>query len=208
MKQERDELKIQLQNHKPPHSRLRLDTEARAKASKALEVAKREEADIVELSALKRAEVDQFKGTLLQHNNSVEPPELRYRTEAGAELVHFESPGVQTAAGAVGFRDCLKGGARDVFDAFCKEIEQSANSDGLGAAAKTPVIPPAPAPETPAQVGAFADLPDAQDSHGRPAPRATSGRALEAPQRVGKRTCTGAQGWPVRQTCISFVNSR
>ena len=50
-KQERDELKIQLQNYKPLHQRLRLATEARAKASKALESAKREEADIVELLA-------------------------------------------------------------------------------------------------------------------------------------------------------------
>ena len=55
-KQERDELKIQLQNYKPFHQ-----PEARAKASKALEGAKREEADIVELLALKRAEVNQFK---------------------------------------------------------------------------------------------------------------------------------------------------
>ena len=39
---------------------------------KALEVAKRE--------ALKRAEIDQFKATLLQHNNNVELLELRYRT--------------------------------------------------------------------------------------------------------------------------------
>ena len=44
-KQERDELTIQLQNYKPLHQRLRLATEARAKASKALESAKREEAD-------------------------------------------------------------------------------------------------------------------------------------------------------------------
>ena len=69
-KQERDELRIQLQNHKPLHQRLRLATEARAKASKGLKVAKREEADIVDLLALKRAEVDQFKATLLQHNNN------------------------------------------------------------------------------------------------------------------------------------------
>ena len=48
-KQERDELKIQLQTHKPLHQRLRLATEARAKASKALEITKRQEADIVEL---------------------------------------------------------------------------------------------------------------------------------------------------------------
>ena len=89
-KQERDE---------PFHQPLRLATEARAKASKALESAKREEADIVELLALKRAEVDQFKATLVQHNNNVELLELRYRTEAGsAELCHFESPGVQTLA--------------------------------------------------------------------------------------------------------------
>ena len=81
-KQERDELKIQLQNHKPLHQRLRLATEARAKASKALEVANREEADIVELLALKRAEVDQHNATLLQHNN-VELLELRYLTETG-----------------------------------------------------------------------------------------------------------------------------
>ena len=64
-KQERDELRILLQNYKPLHQRLRLAKEARAKASKTLEGAKREEADIVELLALKRAEVDQLKATLL-----------------------------------------------------------------------------------------------------------------------------------------------
>ena len=49
--EEREELKIQLQNCKPLHQRLRLATEDKAKDSKALEVAKREEAGIVELSA-------------------------------------------------------------------------------------------------------------------------------------------------------------
>ena len=132
-KQERDELKIQLQNHKPLRHRLRLATEARAKASKALEVAKLEEADIVELLALKRAEVDQFKATLLWHNNNVELLELRYRTEAGnAELCHFESPGVQTVTSplspvqrAARFLVCLNSRTRDVFDAFCTELEQT-----------------------------------------------------------------------------------
>ena len=76
------------------HQRLRLATEARAKASKALQVAKREEADIVELLALKRAEVDQFKATLLQHiKNSVELLELE---TGSAELCHVESPSVHT----------------------------------------------------------------------------------------------------------------
>ena len=160
------ELKIPLQTHKLLYHRLRLATEARAKASKALEVAKREEADIVELSAVKRAEVDQLKATLLQHNNDVELLELRYRTEAGnAELCHFESPGVQTVAAplsrvrwAAGFRNCLNAEARDLFDAFCKELEQNPDSEGLGAAAETPVIPPAP--ETPlGQAGDFAPFP-------------------------------------------------
>ena len=131
-KQERDELKIQLQNHKPLHQRLRLATEARAKASKALEIAKKEEADIVELLALKRAEVDQFKATLLQHNNNVELLEQRYRTETGsADLGQFELPGFQTMAPlspsqwAAGFGNCLNSQALEVFDTFCKELEHS-----------------------------------------------------------------------------------
>ena len=159
-KQERDELKVQLRNCKPLHRRLRLATEATAKASKVLEVAKREEAD-VELLALKRAEVDQFKATLLQHNNNVELLELRYRTEAGsAELRHFESPGVQTVAAplspiqwAAGFRNCLNAEARDVIDAFCLELEQSLDSAGPGPTAETP------APEKPPAAGAFPPFP-------------------------------------------------
>ena len=96
-------------------------------------------------SALKRAEVDEFKATLLQHNNNVELLELRYRTEAGsAELCHFESPGVLSVAAplspiqwAAGFRNCLNAEARDVFDAFCRELEQSPDSEGLGPTAET-----------------------------------------------------------------------
>ena len=161
-KQERDELKIQLQNRKPLHHRLRLATEARAKASKALEVAKREEADTAELLALKRAEVDQIKATLLQHNNNVKLLKLRYRTEAGnAEPRHFESPGVQMvaaplspvrwAAGAsqlpqrrrAGRFRCLLQGARRV-GGRRRDTRHSA----------------APAPETPpGHAGAFAPFP-------------------------------------------------
>ena len=49
-----------------------------------------------------------------------------------------------------GFRKCLNAEARDVFGAFCKHLEQSPESEELGATAETPaVIPPAPAPETP-----------------------------------------------------------
>ena len=70
-KQERDELKIQLQNYKPLHQRLRLATEAMAKASKALESAKRQEADIVELLPLKRAEVDQHASPAQQQCRTV-----------------------------------------------------------------------------------------------------------------------------------------
>ena len=165
-KQERDERKIRLQNHKPLLQRLRLATEAKAKASKALEIAKREEADIVELLALKRAEVDQLKATLLQHNNNVELLELRYRTETGsADLCHFESPGVQTVAPlspsqwAAGFRNCLNSQARDVFDAFYKELENSPDSEG-GMPDETPV----PAPDhvhasPPVNAGAFSPFP-------------------------------------------------
>ena len=53
-------------------------------------------------------------------------------------------------------RKCLNAEARDVFDAFCKELEQSPDSEGLAPTAETPVIPPAPAPETPPAAGAFA----------------------------------------------------
>ena len=109
-KQERDELKIQLQNYK--HLR------QRPKASKALEVAKLEE------------------GAFSRQTCDVELLELRYGTEAGsADLCHFESPGVQTVAAplspiqwAAGFRKCLNTETRDVFDAFCKELEQSPDS--------------------------------------------------------------------------------
>ena len=121
----------------------------------------------MELLAPKRAEVDQFKATLLQHNNNVELLELRYRTEAdSAELCHFETSGVQTLAAplspiqwAEGGRKCLNAEARDVFDAFCKELEQSPDSEGLAPTAETLVIPPAPAPETPLAAGAFAPFP-------------------------------------------------
>ena len=165
-KQERDELKIQLQSHKPLHQRLRLATEARAKASKALEIAKKEEADIAELLALKRAEVDQFKATLLQHNNNVELLEQRYRTETGsADLGQFEVPGFQTMAPlspsqwAAGFRNCLNSQAREVFDTFCKELEHSPDSE-RGLPDETPVPAPAQTPESsPAAVGAFAPFP-------------------------------------------------
>ena len=146
-KQERDELKIQLQNHKPLHQRLRLATEARAKASKALEIAKKEEADIVELLALKRAEVDQFKATRLQHNNNVELLEQRYRTETGsADLGQFEIPGFQTMAPlspsqwAAGFRNCLNSQAREVFDTFCKELEPRHRRAGAPVFAGTSVL--------------------------------------------------------------------
>ena len=165
-KQERDELKIRLQSHKPLHQRLRLATEARAKASKALEIAKKEEADIAELLALKRAEVDQFKATLLQHNNNVELLEQRYRTETGsADLGQFEVPGFQTMAPlspsqwAAGFRNCLNSQAREVFDTFCKELEHSSDSE-RGLPDETPVPAPAQTPESsPAAVGAFAPFP-------------------------------------------------
>ena len=165
-KQERDELKIQLQNHKPLHQRLRLATEATAKASKALEVAKKEEADIAELLALKRAEVDQFKATLLQHNNNVELLEQRYRTETGsADLGQVELPGFQTMAPlspsqwAAGFRNCLNSQAWEVFDAFYKELEHSPDSEG-GLPDETPVPAPAQVPvSSPAGAGAFAPFP-------------------------------------------------
>ena len=165
-KQERDELKTQLQNHKPLHQRLRLATEARAKASKALEIAKKEEADIVELLALKRAEVDQFKATLLQHNNNVELLEQRYRTETGsADLGQFELPGFQTMAPlspsqwAAGFRNSLNSQAREVFDTFCKELENRPDSEG-GLPDETPVPAPAQVPvSSPTGAGAFAPFP-------------------------------------------------
>ena len=187
-KQERDELKIRLQNHKPLHQRLRLAKEERAKASKALEVAKREEADIVELLALKRAEVDQLKATLPQHNNNFELLELRYRTQTGsAYLCHFESPGVQTVTAplspiqwAAGFRNCLNAEARDVFDAFYGELEKSPDSEG-GLPDETPF--PAPAhfhASPPVNAGAFAPFPKPRptrvDTYQTPTP------ALGAPQ--------------------------
>ena len=188
-KQELDELQIRLQNHKPLHQRLRLATEARAKASKALEFAKREEADIVELLALSVRKVDQLKATLLQHNNNVELLELRYRTETGsADLCHFESPRVQTAAPlspsqwAAGFRNCLNSQARDVFDAFCKELEKSPDSEG-GLPDETLVLAPAHVSCVAAsQRWSLCAFPEAQTHQGGPVP--DSDPALGAPQRL------------------------
>ena len=60
---------------------------------------------------------------------------------------------------AEGFRKFLNAEAREIFDAFCKELQQSPDSQGLAPNAETLVIPPAPAPETPPAAGAFAPFP-------------------------------------------------
>ena len=160
--QERDELNIQLQNHKPLLQRLRLATEAKAKASKGLEVAKREEADIVELSALKRTEVGQFKDSRTRICNTTTVSNW-YRTETGsAELCHFESPGVHSVAAPLSLVQCAAvpqlPQRRSAGRLRC--LLQGARAKGLGTTAKTPVIPPAPAPATPPpHAGAFAPFP-------------------------------------------------
>ena len=158
----------------PLHQRLRLATEGQ-QSSGGCQAA---EADIVELSALNRSEVDQFKATLLLHNNYVELLELRYRTEAGsAELCHFESPGVQTVTAplspiqwAAGFRNCLNLEARDVFDAFSKELEQSPDSEGLGPTAETCHSARASSRDG-AGSWSFRAVPEAQGSQNGPLPR-------------------------------------
>ena len=75
---------------------------------------------------------------------------------------------------AAGFRNCF-------FDAFCKELEHSPDSEELGPTAETPVVPPAPAPETP--LGQSSARPC---SHIR----------------------TGAQRWLLLLMCPQFLNSR
>ena len=143
----------------------------------------------------------------------VELLELRCRTETGsAELCHFESHGVQTVTAplspiwwAAGFRNCLNAEARDVFDAFCKELEHSPDSDGLGPTAERPVIPLGPAPETPpSQAGAFAPFPSPRtarvDPYLAPPPQGVPWRQSSA------RPCT--QRWMVRMTCPHFLRWR
>ena len=69
---------------------------------------------------------------------------------------------------AAGCHNCLNAEARDVFDAFYKELEHGLR--GAGPTAETPVIPPTPAPETPqGQAGAFAPFPKPRSHRDSPA---------------------------------------